>query len=177
MAVLTAPNAAAYLRIEDTSKHDVLEDMCGAAQVAIESRVGPLELGSVTARVRGGMSLIVPRVPAGSLTSVTPVGGTALTVGDLWLSAAGVVRYNDGTAFPEAWYDVVYQCGYDPLPEDLFLAVKELVRHLWSTQRGGTQRPGSAQSDQLSNSLPGFAHTLPYRVSELIAPYEMPGVA
>lgn len=177
MAVLTAPKAAAYLRIESTDKQAVLEEMCNAAQAAIEARVGPLEPEAVTARVEGGGSvLFLPKTPAISLTSITPLGGTALTVADYWVSSGGTVRRNTtGYAFAEAWYDVAYQAGFDPLPNDLLLAVKELVRHFWTTQRGGTQRPGANQSEMLSNSIPGFAHTFPYRVSELIAPYEQPG--
>lgn len=177
MAVLTAPNAAAYLRIENSDKHDVLEEMCSAAQAAIEARVGPLEPEAVTARVEGGGSvLFLPKTPAISLTSITPLGGAALTVADYWVSTGGTVRRNTtGYTFTEDWYDVAYQAGFNPLPDDLLLAVKELVRHFWSTQRGGTQRPGSTPSDMLSNSIPGFAYTFPHRVSELIAPYELPG--
>lgn len=175
MAVLSAPDAAAYLRIENSDKHDVLETMCNAAQAAIEAHVGPLEPTEITARVEGGALLFLPKIPAISLTSVTPLGGTALTVGDLWVTNTGAVRYTTATCFTADWYDVVYQAGFDPLPDDLLLAVKELVRHFWTTQRGGTQRPGANQSEMLSNSIPGFAHTFPYRVSELIAPYEQPG--
>lgn len=176
MAVLTAPNAASYLRIESTDKQAVLEEMCSAAQAAIEARVGPLEPEAVTARVEGGGSaLFLPKTPVISLTSITPLGGTALTVADYWVSSGGTVRGNTAGYFTADWYDVVYQAGFNPLPNDLLLAVKELVRHFWTTQRGGTQRPGANQSEMLSNSIPGFAHTFPYRVSELIAAYELPG--
>jgi hypothetical protein len=76
-------------------------------------------------------------------------------------------------------YQAGWQVGADPeadgyvaLPADLVLAAKEMVRHLWLTQRGsGVQRPGSRPSDTLSNTLPGAAYTLPFRVEQLLAPY------
>jgi hypothetical protein len=54
-------------------------------------------------------------------------------------------------------YQAGWQVGADPeadgyvaLPADLVLAAKEMVRHLWLTQRGsGVQRPGSRPPDTL----------------------------
>lgn len=55
------------------------------------------------------------------------------------------------------------------LPADLRLAVIELTRHLWQTRRGPTAR-GQAETA-------GAAYTLPFRVTQLLAPYELPGFA
>jgi hypothetical protein len=59
----------------------------------------------------------------------------------------------------------------------LLMAVKELVRHMWQTQRGPTRRPGSQPSESAANTVPGAAYLLPFRVSELIAPHLQPGFA
>jgi hypothetical protein len=72
---------------------------------------------------------------------------------------------------------VVYLAGRSTVPDDLLFAVKELVRHLWTTQRGGATRPGSQQSDAMSNTLPGAAYVFPFRVEQLLAPHEQPGFA
>lgn len=173
MAVLSATVAKVHLNIKTGDNDDEVEVAVKAAESAIAERVGPLEPTEVTARVGGYvMALRLPVTPAISLTSVTPVGGTALTPSDLYLAAdAGLVTYGSGEGFAEAFYDVVYQAGRAACPDDLLMAVKELVRHMWSTQRGGSQRPGSQPSDALSNSLPGSAYTFPFRVEQLIAPH------
>jgi hypothetical protein len=89
---------------------------------------------------------------------------------DLYLdTAAGVVTYNDGSAFTATYYTVVYAAGRSTCPEDLLLAVKEQVRHLWQTQRGGAVR------NQAEPAPPGAAYLLPYRVEQLIAPHVQPG--
>jgi hypothetical protein len=155
-----------------------LQGTIDAAEAAISRRVGPLETVDKTARVRGGgLGLRLPVSPAESLTSVTPVNGTALTLADLYLDqGAGVVTYNNGSAFCAHAYDVVYVAGRSECPDDLLLAVKELVRHMWDAQRGPV-KVGPLQSDALSNTLPGSAYTFPIRVTELLAPHLRLGFA
>jgi hypothetical protein len=148
-----------------------------SAEAALAKRVGPLGPESVTARVEGGGALILPRTPAVSVTSVTPLGGDAITSGLHLDQAAATVTYDTGAAFPPGYYDVVYEAGRAACPDDLLMALKELVRHMWSTQRGGSQRPGSQASNELSNSLPGSAYAFPFRVEQLLAPHTQPGFA
>jgi hypothetical protein len=178
VSVLTLPLAKSHLNIT-VATHDVeLQDAINSAEAAIAQKCGPLEAVATTSRVRGGYSqLVLPVTPAISLTSVTPVGGTALTVGDLMVTEGGVVEYTQGGTFGDRWYDVVYQAGRSSVPDDLLLAVKELVRHLWETQRGPSRRPGSTASSETSNTIPGAAYIFPFRVAQLIAPHEQPGFA
>jgi hypothetical protein len=111
--------------------------------------------------------------PAVSLTSVTPYSGTALTLSDLYLDTrTGLVTFNNMSPFVAAYYDVVYDAGRSTCPADLLFAVKELVRHLWATQRAGARGGASAEG----NAAPGAAHLLPYRVAELIVPHAQIGV-
>lgn len=117
--------------------------------------------------------MVLPSPPVVSLTSVTPVGGSALTLVDLHLDAgAGVVTYDlGGWWFGSPFYDVVYESGRESVPDDLLLAVKELVRHLWSTsQRGGSRRPGS-------EAMASAGFLLPYAVESLIEKHLQPGFA
>lgn len=177
MAVLSVDDAKAYLRITVDTYDDEIEGIVAAAEAAIAQRVGPLEPTSVTARVSGGSgSLVLPVVPAVSLTSVTPYGGSALTVGDLRVNG-GVVTYADSaSSFTGSTYTVVYSAGRTTCPADLLLAVKELVRHLWGSQRGPA-RAGAPMSDATANTVPGAAYLLPFRVTELLAPHLSPGFA
>lgn len=169
MSAVSLQRVKDHLNITVGTQDGELQGFLDAAESAIAKKVGPLAPTSTTERVRGGDSaLVLRRPPVVSLTSVTPVGGTALTVADL-VSGAGVVEYAEGGRFPARFYDVVYVAGRDPLPKHLELAVLELVRHLWTTQRGVTTRPGSRESESAANTLPGAGHALPFRVQELIA--------
>lgn len=176
MSVLTLALAKTHLNITVSTYDTELQTVIDAAEAAIAKVVGPLSSTSYTRRVRGGScELVLPVSPVISLTSVTPVNGTALTLGDLYLeSETGIVRWSlSDRAFSYAWYTVVFAAGRSSLPDDLLMAVKELVRHIWTTQRGGTTRPGSRPSADLSNTLPGAAHTFPIRVTQLLAPHRL----
>lgn len=168
MSVLALNDAKSHLNISGDTHNAELQDFIDAAEAVIAAKVGPLEPTTVTARVSGGTSgLALPITPVISLTSLTIVGGSASDVSLLYANPiTGVVGYNSGSlSFTGSW-DVVYQAGRTTCPQDLLLAVKELVRHLWATQRA-TARPGPAQDP----NVPGAAHMLPYRVAELIAPH------
>lgn len=173
VSVLTLAQAKTHLNLSVATTNDVeLQTFIDAAEAAIAKKCGPLTSVAKTDRVRGcGTGLVLRHTPVVSLTTVTPVGGTAIdsTLTQVDLSA-GVVEWVSGAAWSPGQYDVVYQAGRSAaLPADLLLGVKELVRHLWTTQRGGgATRPGSSQSD---NVAPGSAHALPYRVTELINPH------
>jgi hypothetical protein len=180
VSVLTLALAKTHLNIPATvvTQDTELQTVIDAAEAAIVQACGGLEAASTSSRVRGGTDrLVLPVPPVISLTSVTPVGGTALTVGDLMVSASGVVEYTAGGFFSDRWYDVVYSAGRASCPADLLLAVRELVRHIWDTQRGGTRRPGSSTSSETANTIAGAAYLFPFRVEQLLAPYIQPGFA
>lgn len=179
MSTLTTAQAKAHLSISVSTYDSELQGVIDAAEAVITRRCGPLTSTAVTRSVRSsGGAMLLPVIPALSLTSVTPVGGTALTLGDLYLDTeAGLVTYASGSGLAAGYYTVVYSAGRSSVPDDLLLAVKELVRHFWETRRGPTRRPGSTSSDATANSIPGAAYMLPFRVSELIAPHMQPGFA
>ncbi|MCF6376902.1 phage gp6-like head-tail connector protein [Nocardioides KLBMP 9356] len=172
MAVLSLASVKSHLNITGEQHDTELQAMLDAAVAAIGERVGPLEPVERTVRVRStGYGLRVPG-PVASITSISDMYETTLTIADLYLDAdPGLVSYADGRAVPAGHYLVTYMAGRDPVPADLLLAAKELVRHFWNTQRGPTRRPGSAPSESAANSVPGAAYLLPFRVSELLKPH------
>jgi uncharacterized phiE125 gp8 family phage protein len=184
MAALTLSEAKTHLNITRPESDAELTDFIDRAEAAIAAKCGPLVQVAVSARVRGYGRSLAPKVaPILSLTSVTPVGGTALTVSALHAPENGLrgpstIEYVDGRWFSGRWYDVVYMAGHGAtaadVPEDLRLAALELTRHLWETQRGGTGsgRPGTALSDVTANTIPGAAYLFPFRIEQLMAPYE-----
>lgn len=177
MAVVSLPEVKSYLNIASNVHDDELPGMIEAAQAAIAQRVGPLEPVEVTANLSGGSALALPVYPILSLTSVTSAGNTIAHAGFTIDSGAGLVSNAAGGFLLSTPYTVTYMAGRNPCPPDLVLAVKELVRHLWMTQRGPTGRPGSAQSDAASNTVPGAAYIFPFRVEQLLAPHEQFGFA
>jgi hypothetical protein len=180
MSALSLVDAKAYLNITVATHDTELQTVINSAEAAIEALVGPLSPRTVTARVPGNSAvLLLPTIPAASLTSVTPFGGSAMDLASFDLDAtAGIVNYPGGSGtYPSTYYTIVYEAGRDPVPADLMMAVKELVRHLWGPQRGGSVRPGSSPAEGLSNTLPGAAYSLPIRVTQLLTPHMQPGFA
>jgi hypothetical protein len=160
------------------------------AEQAIADRVGHVArtVEPVTAHVQGGRSVLRldDRPVFGDAVVSVTVGGVAVPEADLDSGTAGwyisnprtgLVRHT--TTFPSGWVSVAYRPGWPEPPESLKQAALELVRHMWQTQRGSVGgRPGVRGSEGLDPiMLPGSAHTLPYRVEQLIAPYEQVPVA
>lgn len=176
MAVVTTPAIKAHLNIAGDTHDTELGQFVAAAEAVIAKRCGPLEPTAVTERVPGcGSSLVLTRLPVISLTSVTPVGGSAASLSDLYLDTrTGMVRWAAGSAgFAGDWYDVAYSAGRTTCPPDLVLAIKELVRHMWQTQRGPSSRPGSTAASEIANTLPGAAYTFPIRVEQVVSLHEL----
>lgn len=179
MTVLTVPEAKKHLNITSGDYDDEIQDVIEAAEAAIAERVGPLEPTTYTTRVYGnGGQLLLEHTPVVSLTSITPDYGSALTLTGIYTDqAAGVVSYTSGGYFPSTAQTVVYTAGRATCPPDLLMAVKELVKHLWTTQRGSSTRPGMAGGDAYSNTIPGAAFAFPFRVEQLLAPHTQHGFA
>lgn len=180
MSALTLADAKTHLNISATDTDDdvELQGFIDAAEAAVGKKCGALAATSMTARVAGGTgTLVLPTAPVVSLTSVTPVNGTAITLDNLYLDpAAGTVEYVSGIAFPQRRYDVVFEAGRTAVPPDLMLAVKELVRHLWLTQRGAA--PGSpgalpnvGEFEVISDPSVSRSFSFPWRVEQLLAAY------
>lgn len=182
MSVLALEVAKAHLNIpaSSTADDDELQVTIDAAEGALARACGPLAPTTVTERVKGSRTMLKLRVtPALELTSVTPVGGAALTLSDLYLDQlAGVIEYDTGGTFGSRAYTVVYVAGRDPIPDDLLQGVKELLRHMWKTQRGRERRrvPGVDGTDpeELAAAVGGAG--FPPRVLQLIEPYRQVGI-
>ena len=177
--MLSLADAKIFLNIPAGTTTDDTEitNMISEAYAAITVRVGELDLVTgLTARVRGGSGhLVVPRGPVNSVTSITPVGGAALDVTQYINEGRAISSLTSSTwTFSSQFYDVVYTAGRNPVPGDLAQAVKQMLLHMWQTQRGGSVR---RQSGQDQGPPPGSAYLIPYRVAELIAPHLQAGFA
>jgi len=165
-----------------TTNDAELEHFIQAACARIEHEIGPVARRTVTAERQrheyGRATVWLNEAPVISVTTVTPVatGGTAVTVADLDVDPSGQVTYKDGyTRFPAGLYLWSYVAGRVIVLAPITLATKELIRHLWRSQRGATGLPLQGGEDVYVPTLP-FA--LPNGVRELLAPYmRAPAVA
>jgi hypothetical protein len=176
VSALVLEDVKTHLNITTNGYDAELTAIIAAAEAAIAQRVGPLEVTTVTARVDGSSGvLVLPIWPVISLTSITDSYGMVLTLGSLaYASDTGLVTYaNYGGSFTADYYTVVYQAGRTTVPPDLLLAAKELVRHLWESQRSSARLPGT----EGPMAVPGAAYLMPYRVKGLLEPHEHAGFA
>lgn len=172
MSVVTVAEVKAHLNITVATYDAELQTFLTSAEAAIAEKTGPLASVATTERVSGGGTGLVVRVtPIVSLTSVTPVGGSAYTVADMSVSnSAGVIEWTSGSCFSPGRYDVVYHAGRATVPEDLKTGIKELVRHTWAASQRGRRSPGSG-----TDSSPQSAYLFVYMVQEHIAPHVQVG--
>lgn len=173
MSVLTLPDVKDHLGISSSGDDVELQRFIDAAESAVGRRCGGLgPQASTTARVDGGSSsLVLPTAPIVNLTSVTPVGGVAEDPASLYLrNGTGTVEHVDGSRFTARAYDVVFTSGRSDAPPDLLLATKELIRHLWLTQRGAAPGSPGALPD-LGDPVTGTSYSWPWRVEQLLAPH------
>jgi len=173
MSVLLLDAAKLHLNITVGTYDAELQEFIDAAEAVLAQRVGPLQSTAKTDRVTGyADALTVRTVPAISLTSITDPAGSVLDLTNIHLELkSGVITHNLGQQFIQRFYTVAYAAGRSTCPDDLLMAVKELVRHMWTTQRGSSRAPGSTPE------APSIGYLLPYRVQELIAPHLQPGFA
>lgn len=192
--IITLQDAKDFLNITTTDSDVELSTFITAASQMWVSRGLP---GNVTATLDewydgGSPRISLRHTPVASVASVVETIGTlayTLTQADpgtsasAWaysvdLSSGLLVRRAAGVA--TAFYrgvrnvHVTYTAGMAAIPADISQAIKLLVKHLWTTQRGGAKRPGSGGSDDMANMT---SYSWPWRVDEIARSYYVPGIA
>ena len=127
---------------------------------------GPVLYEERTATFNGGRNILaLPAAPATALT--VTVGGTAWAAGTFTPDTAAGLVYG---AFPAGTQNVVvtYSVGsMDAVPEQIKLACKKLVLHLWqSSRQGATRNAGD------TIMIRGYA--VPYEVADLCGTHHKP---
>lgn len=193
--IITLADAKAQLNMTSTANDAELAGYISSASQMWTRRVGPVAGSPVfTEHYDGGASRIALRnVPVVSVTSVTESWGAAtlytlteqplesttsfssfgftvdLERGTIVRRAQGIeTRFAAGTQSVR----VVYVGGYTTVPDDIIMAIKLLVQHMWDTQRGGSRVPGMTED----GFDPRAGFLWPNRVQEIADAYYVPGM-
>lgn len=174
-AVVTLGEAEAHLNIGSMVHDDELTRFIDAATTMCESWTGrSLRLRTVSGELHDGgrATLLLRQTPVASVTTVVEDAVTAS--GFVVDTDNGIVyRDSDGDA---TWVggrravSVTYQAGWATPPDDVKQAVLEALRHLWTTQRGAMDGRNPFGGDEYAS---GTGWSLPRRVMELLAPYQI----
>lgn len=186
VSILSLAEAKAHLSagpaVTWTGDDDELRNFLAAVTEVVESKVGPCVRRTVTQRIAdGGCTLALTQFPVISVTSVTSVwtGGPSWTGASLVLDGdAGTLTTQLGAVpFYYGPWDVVTVVGRPIVPEKYLHAAKELLRHLWETQRGQLQSaPLAASEGETFVTSGGWAFSIPNRVLELLGDHMTPAI-
>ncbi len=184
MAVATLTDVKTHLNIVTTASDTELTAFLAFAVDAAERWTGRVlgDAASATETYDGGtIAIALSRVPVTTVSSVkengTTLDASAYTVNE----ATGVLARLGGSYTSAAFtagvgnVEVVYSAGYATSPPAAKLAVLELVRHMWTTQRGSMQGMPRRDADEVYDPSIGMA--LPRRVTELLEPLRVSGAA
>lgn len=185
------------ISLTNTLQDDEVKAMSEAATRVIEAYIGPCVPRTVVERVhvpyqvisraygerRGAITL--SHFPVISVTTVVNVDPLITFVPtDLDLdSSTGVIR-SLNNYFQAGDYTVTYIAGRTILQAEHIQAAKEMLWHLWTSQRGAnadTLLPSLTDAAQFENAANGaglgYTPAMPARVRELLKPSRVPGFA
>lgn len=172
--IVSLADAKRHLNIPlgDSTSDEELRGFIEAATPVVEDVVGPVVARAYTEVHASGSLLVLGYSPVITLTSLVPVltNGTTYEVADMDVdSEVGVVRRLDGGRFCGP-IRVVYRAGRVIVPANISQGAKEVIRHMWDTQRGHSgARPGFGEEEFVTT---GSGFTVPRRVMELLAPHK-----
>lgn len=174
-APVTLAEAKTHLNITASTYDVELQAFVDRATAAAETHLGhPIVVATVTESHDGGSEAVrlrrVPEYPGVvAVTGVTEDGAAVSASGYTVNTAAGLLYRVTGTwASGRQNVAVTYTSGYSTVPADLKLAVLEMVRHLWKTQRGGMDGRNPLGGDETA----GTGWTYPRRVLEVLDGYK-----
>ncbi|MGZ6838628.1 MAG: hypothetical protein ACXVGE_22435 [Blastococcus sp.] len=182
MSVVSFDEVKVHLQMDlaRTQNDAELQRFINAAEAAVARHIGPLVPTVFTESYDGGRATILLRQPnASAVTAITYGDGSTVTATDLAVDpSSGLLYWKYGTYGTflggKRYVSITYTAGYATLPDDVDEGIKELVRHLWLTQRGNnSSRPGFQDEPPVAGSYA----TWPDRVRELLDPYHSPRVA
>lgn len=169
-----------------------IEVYIAAITRTIEKYIGPVNPRTVTDRrlnaMPDGSVWVRTRPPLDrqlamlTVTSLTSAGGTVYSPLVADIDAVNGIIYPTSTSYYYGGpYTAVYRVGLSGVPEDISLAARQVLIHLWRTQRGpgavGGSRVIGASLDEGAIGAEAFAYAKSYGVLEMLNPYRQASVA
>lgn len=172
--MLTLADAKLQLNITVPDYDAELQAFVDAAILAVERYTGLAgDVRTVTDERHqvNSSKLWLHNKPVQSVTSVARVDGSLTwDVTDLDVDTpSGLVRVVDGPRF-SGLIQVTYSAGFTAVPENLNLAARIVVQHLWTTQRGAMGGgPREALETSMNNLVgAGRGYAIPNAALELL---------
>lgn len=191
---LTEARAGLGVAVANTAKDEDLRTFMAAATPIIEDIVGAvLNTPRVETHDGGSPQIVLLWGPVISVTSIIESYGSTfqrtLTAQDVFTPGSGdafgytidqllgtVTRRATGIAAPFAAgrrnIQVTYVSGRNPIPPNILLATRRLVRHLWSQEQQSFRPNVLSVAEPMTVTPSGFA--VPAAVVELCAPHARP---
>lgn len=175
--LISLDEARRHLNLVSTDHDEELRETILVASAMIEDFIGPVLPQTVTERTTAYGWYVPLDRPIVGVTTVASGGTVAAADGSnrgYRIEGRALRLYSGET--PVRWggdVAVTYRAGVgETVPPTVRQATRELLRHLWDTQRG-PNAPRYGESDY----VPGSSYALPRRVVELLGSYATPGVA
>jgi hypothetical protein len=170
--ILSLDEARSYLNFEaaQTVSDEELREFVEAATPIIEGEVGSVIRRTVTHTIyRSCPPIPLQETPVISLTSAAILRtGTAVAVTNM-VEDQGLLYSKTVTPFPTEPWTLTYVVGRTVIPRPILEATGEVIKNLWSSQRGaGGRRAGQ------ETPLP---FVLSYRAKDALKPYAQCGIA
>jgi len=183
-AILSLADAKAQLNITSTANDDELRFFMDATTRIIEGFVGPVGRRSYTETVYPVLYRFAtrrrPLISVTSVVSQVPGGPTYDPTLLLIDGPTGVCRQASGIEFIGP-LTVMYVAGRLEVPANIGLAARIILQQMWTTQRGGSVRPGMGggvgDRNVLEQQLAAQGFVIPPRAVELLSPDLQPGFA
>lgn len=180
--LVSLDDARNHLNFISRDNDEELRETIIVATGVIEDLVGPVLPQTTTEYHEGGGRHLIPLDHrAVSITSVTQYPGGAIPASD-GSNRGYRLLANQNLAlvtgeYPTRWHGrtitVTYEAGLGTtIPSTVRQATREMVRHLWDTQRG----PRAPRTMEPESFYPGQSFTVPRRVIELLGGLVVPGV-
>lgn len=182
--ILTLDDARKALRLPaaNTSNNADLEaTYIPATTAVVEDVVGPqIALTGLTYAADGGGAAILLPTAVAAVTGVIESGAT-LAPGDWFVDADAGLLYRGSSTALSTWapgienVTVTYNVG-GTVPQNVVLAARIILAHLWSADQEGDRPDFGNGSDEIVATPSGFA--IPRRALQLLAPSDdLPGFA
>jgi hypothetical protein len=183
-SLLSLADAKGHLNITSTTNDEEILTFLDVVTVIVENRCGAMLPKTYVERYDGGQRLMLRHGPPVSVTAIEPWYGAGY--GETVAPSAIVldpvtwsIERIDGLDFCLGPYKVTYKAGRTVIPPNVLHGGRELLSHLWTTQRGPSTvgvQPAGLSEDELF-AVAGRAYSVPRAVLEMLAPHDIgPGV-